>query len=46
MFEESVRKHECEDSNGEVEELHLSKRGRTVLLGEKLDSMVRSYITE
>ena len=39
-------KREYDDSDSEIETLHPSKRGRKVLLGEKLDGMVRLYITK
>ena len=43
-LEERRRKRD-DDSDTEVKELHPKKRGRKVILGEKLDDMVRCYIS-
>ena len=45
-LEERRRKREFDDSDGEIKELHPRKRGREVLLGEKMDTMVQCYITK
>ena len=45
-LEEKRRKREFDGSDSEIKELHPRKRGRKVLLGEKMDTMVQCYITK
>ena len=45
-LEEKRAQAELEEGDSTISELHLKKRGRKLLLGDKLDSMVQRYITD
>ena len=44
VFMQRYRQERSKDPNVSVSALHLKKRGRPVLLGEKMDAMVQEYV--
>ena len=46
QFRKELVKRREEDADASISELHLKKRGRPVLLGDRLDSMVQKYVSD